>query len=61
MKPIQCVISDPVHIEQINRANKVRKFPKLGRAVRELALERARQIKDYGDVPLVPSRQPQPS
>lgn len=61
MKPIQCVITDPVHVEEISRANKVKKYPKLARAVRELALERARQIKDFGDVPLMPARQLQSS
>jgi hypothetical protein len=56
-KPVQCVIQDPILVRRIDRITKTRKYPRASRTVRELFLERLKQVEDYGDLPLVPDRQ----
>lgn len=55
-KPIQCVFYDELISNRIRKVTKSRRYPRDSRTVRELALERLRQIEDFGDVPMMPAR-----
>jgi hypothetical protein len=55
VKPIQCTLQDPIQVERFTKITRLRRYPRPSRTVRELALERAKQIEDYGDVPMVPA------
>ncbi len=56
MKPIRVTIEDEVAARRIELERRRRQHKKPSRTVREMALERLKQIEDYGDVPLIPIR-----
>ena len=54
---IQLAIQDPIVVRRIRQITIARQYPRDSRTVRELAMERLQQIENFGDVPLIPSRQ----
>lgn len=54
MDPIRATIEDSVAVAKIVRVQQMRGHKKPSRTLRELALERAKQIEDFGDGPLMP-------
>lgn len=56
MAKITLQITDEQSVSRFSKLTKLRKYHKATKTVRTLAEERAQQIEQFGDVPMIPAR-----